>query len=50
MWQAWLSGLIGLWLILSAFLGFADTTMTWNLVISGILVAVFGFWSAGSKE
>ncbi|MFH1173272.1 MAG: SPW repeat protein [bacterium] len=49
MWQAWVSGVIGLWLILSAFLGFSNDFMVWNLVITGILVAVFGFWTAGSK-
>lgn len=50
MWQAWLNGIIGLWLILSAFLGFGDVAKTWNLVICGILVAVFGFWLAGTKK
>ncbi|MFH1226053.1 MAG: SPW repeat protein [bacterium] len=50
MWQVWLNGLIGLWLILSAFLGFEGPALIWNLVVSGIVVAILGFWSAGAKN
>lgn len=46
MWQQWVNGVLGLWLILSAFIGFTPSAMTTNLVIVGIVVAILGFWGA----
>ncbi len=50
MWQQWVNAILGLWLILSAFLGFSASAQTTNLVIVGIIVAVLGFWGAGMKK
>jgi hypothetical protein len=46
MWQHWINAVLGLWVILSAFLGFSAEAMTTNLVIVGIVVAILGFWGA----
>jgi len=47
MWQNWLNGILGLWILISPFFGLSESAMTTNLVIVGIVVAVLGFWSAG---
>jgi len=41
MWQGWINLILGVWLILSAFVAPLQTPA--NLVIVGILAAVFGF-------
>lgn len=45
MWQDWVNGILGLWVILIPFVG-ADSMTT--LVITGIIIAVLGFWAAAS--
>lgn len=47
-WLSWLNVVFGLWLILSPFiLGYADIAMAlWNNIIVGVIVVVFGAWSA----
>ena len=46
MWQAWLSGILGIWLILIVFLGFSSTLMKFFLILTGLALAVFGFWTS----
>lgn len=46
MWQHWLNFVLGLWLILSAFIAFTASGMTTNLIIVGIAVAVLALWGA----
>ncbi|MCC2630805.1 MAG: hypothetical protein K0S38_614 [Candidatus Paceibacter sp.] len=46
MWQQWLNVLAGLWLILSAYLGFTVDTMVINLTVTGIVVAGLALWGA----
>ena len=46
MWQNFVNAILGLWLILSSFLGMSANALTTNLVIVGIVVAVLGFWGA----
>jgi hypothetical protein len=43
MWKNWVNGILGLWLIVSAFVGITATGMTANLVIVGIVVAILAF-------
>ena len=50
MWQDWLNGILGIWVIVIAFLGFTGSTLTWVLVVSGIVIAVLGFWAAASAS
>ncbi len=44
MWQIWTSGILGLWVILLAFLDFSSTLTTFFLVITGAVLAVLNFW------
>jgi len=43
MWQGWTNLVLGVWLIISAFVPSLQTPA--NLIIVGILAAVFGFWT-----
>ncbi len=57
MWQAWTTGILGLWLIVAAFLKLGPTGVLWDNLIVGIIVAIAGFamvkvkswqgWTAG---
>jgi len=44
MWQQWAVAILGLWTIAVPFLGFTAGALTWTLVITGLIVAVLGFW------
>jgi len=48
MWQSWVTGIVGIWLIISSFIDVLRGT--WNLLIFGIVVAVLSFWSATKKK
>jgi len=43
MWQAWTTGILGIWLIIASF------TLSGNIMnqlIVGVAIAVLGFWTA----
>lgn len=42
----WINGILGLWVLISPFIGFTPAGMTTNLVIVGIVVAILGFAGA----
>jgi len=44
MWQIWISGILGLWVILLAFLDFSSTLTTFFLIITGAVLAALNFW------
>lgn len=46
MWQQWINGILGLWMIIVPFLGLQGSTFTWTLAITGVVVAILGFWGA----
>jgi hypothetical protein len=46
MWQSWINGILGLWVIITPFVGAANTTV---LVITGVVIAILGFWAAASS-
>jgi hypothetical protein len=46
MWQNWINAILGLWIILSTFLGMSASAMMTNLIIVGIAIAILGFWGA----
>ncbi len=46
MWQQWLNFVLGVWLAVSAFVGFTFEAMQTNLAIAGGLVALFALWGA----
>ncbi|MDB5194849.1 MAG: hypothetical protein JWO84_33 [Parcubacteria group bacterium] len=43
MWQDWINGFLGIWLVLLAALGLAGNTLVF---LAGLAVAVAGFWGA----
>lgn len=43
-------GVMGLWVILMPFLGMPLTLMRTIFIVTGIAIAVLGFWSATSKH
>lgn len=43
MWQAWITGILGVWLIIASF---TISGNTMNQLIVGVAIAVLGFWSA----
>lgn len=49
MWQQWVNGILGLWLIVSAFINFAPQTAAWNIGISGAIIAILAFWGASQN-
>lgn len=49
MWQGWVNGILGLWLIVAAFLNFSPKGNLWDNLIVGIIVAVLGFWIVKPK-
>jgi hypothetical protein len=44
MWQNKLNGILGLWVIALAFLGFSDSLHRILLVLTGVFIAVVAFW------
>ncbi len=44
MWQIWTSGILGIWIILLAFLDFSSTLTTFFLVATGAALAALNFW------
>lgn len=57
MWQAWTTGILGIWLAIAAFLNFSPAGNMWDNLLVGIVVAYAGFamtkvkawqgWTAG---
>ena len=47
---ATINGVLGLWLLVSAFLKLSATANLWNYLIVGLAVTVLGFWGAVAKE
>jgi len=45
-----LNGILGLWLVIAAFLNLTGQANLWNYLIVGVLVTVFGFWGASVKN
>ncbi len=43
MWQAWVNGIIGVYIFVVAFFGYGTTGNLWNDIIVGIVAAAIGF-------
>ena len=52
MWQDWINGILGIWVIVIAFLGLTGSAFTWTVVVTGVVIAILGFWAAamGGKK
>lgn len=46
MWMDWINGILGLAVIVVAFLGLTGVTLGWTLGILGAVIAILGFWGA----
>ncbi|RLD16818.1 hypothetical protein DRI50_00915 [candidate division KSB1 bacterium] len=49
MWQAWVNGILGVWLFIAAFLNFAPNGNLWNHLIVGVIAAIAGFTMINKK-
>ncbi|VAW33071.1 hypothetical protein MNBD_CPR01-97 [hydrothermal vent metagenome] len=47
MWQHWLNGILGLWVIVMALMGLQNMT---TIVVTGAIISVVGFWGALQKS
>jgi len=43
MWQAWTNAILGMWLVVAAFLSFSATGNLWDNLIVGVIAAIAGF-------
>lgn len=43
MWQIWLIGILGFWIVLVVFLGFSSTLTSFFLIVSGLSIAALSF-------
>jgi hypothetical protein len=50
MWQDWVNGIVGLWVIVVPFLGLTGASLMWTLVVTGVVVAVLAFWSGAQQS
>jgi positive regulator of sigma E activity len=48
MWQHWVNGILGLWIILMAFSGLSGNKIL--LIITGLIIAILSFWIAFSPS
>lgn len=47
MWQDWINGVLGVAVIVVAFLDLTGNTLAWTLGALGAVIALIGFWGAG---
>lgn len=51
MWQAWINGLVGLWLIVSAFIVVeSKAACFFNNLTTGVVLIILGIWAALSHK
>jgi hypothetical protein len=50
MWQNWVSGIIGLFIVLTPFLNFSLSLERTVLMVSGVVVAILSFWASAEKN
>ncbi len=50
MWQHWVNFVLGLWVIVSGYVGFTGTDMATNLTVVGIVMAVLAIWGALEEQ
>ena len=46
MWQQWVNLILGLWIILSAYLNLSPTALMTDLTITGLVIAALALWAA----
>jgi len=48
--QHWINVVVGLAIIVVAFLGLAGATLMWTLIVAGAVVAILALWGALSDQ
>ena len=48
MWQNWTNAILGIAIIIIAFLGLSGATLLWSLLILGAIIMIVGFWGGAS--
>lgn len=49
MWQQWVNGILGLWVIIIPFVGLGSNSKI-VLIVTGVIIAILGFWGALQKS
>jgi SPW repeat len=51
MWKDWVNGILGIWVLVIPFaMGVTDSALTTTLVVTGIVIAILGFWAAAAPK
>ncbi len=50
MWTGWVIGILGIWMIITPFLGFSPLGNAWDNWIVGVICAILGFASMGARR
>ncbi len=50
MWQQWINGILGLWVLIASYLYVPSGGDRVAMLITGIVVALLGFWGAASSN
>ena len=50
MWQQWLNGILGIWVAIASWSYMASGTGRTLLIITGVIVAILGFWGAAMSS
>jgi len=49
-WQDVVNAIVGVWLVVSAFLNFSAGTNLWNYLITGVVVLVLSIWVGSERK
>jgi hypothetical protein len=50
MWQDYLNAILGLAVLVIAFVGLTGATLSWTLGILGLAILILGLWSASASS
>ncbi len=49
MWKDWINGILGIWIVVLAFLGLPFSARAILMIITGLLIAFLSFWEGASR-
>lgn len=49
MWRNWFIGILGLWIVILAFLGFPPSVKRILMIVTGLAIALISFWRGVSE-
>lgn len=50
MWQHWVNFILGLWIVLSGYVGLSVAGMVTNVTLVGAVIAILGIWGALAEQ